>query len=109
MMQKIRGAGVDTNPQFLYKVEGSDQTGTNLNANQIERFKIVQNAKQQGAETADDFVEQMLIASSPIQMLAQKQLNNRDARFSKEQLKSIFNRYSPVIQITNPNYVEPEL
>jgi hypothetical protein len=51
----------------------------------------------------------MLIASSPIQMLAQKQLNNRDARFSKEQLKSIFNRYSPVIQITNPNYVEPEL
>ena len=108
-MQKIKGAGVDTNPRFLYKVEGSDQTGTNLNANQIERFKIVQNAKRAGANTADDFVEQMLIASSPIQMLAQKQLNNRDARFNKTQLKSIFNKYSPVIQIANPNYVEPEL
>ena len=109
MMQKIKGAGVDTNPRFLYKVEGSDQTGTNLNANQIERFKIVQNAKRAGANTADDFVEQMIIASSPIQMLAQKQLNNRDARFNKTQLKSIFNKYSPVIQIANPNYVEPEL
>ena len=64
----------------------------------LKRYNLV---KASGATTLNQFISR----AGPVQQYA-KDTFGKNASFSKEQLKIIYDRYSPLALQTNPNYKE---
>ena len=84
--------------EFMLQMGGGDSTQSfMLTPDRKRKYDIV---KATGADTFEQFLER----STPMQQYAKEISGNPNAEFSTEQLKQIFNLYSPLTLVRNPNF-----
>ena len=82
----------------MLQVGGGDRTQSfTLTPDRRKKYDIV---KGTGAQTIQEFIAR----SAPMQEYAKEISGNPNAEFSKEDLTKIFNLYSPLTLVRNPNF-----
>ena len=90
--------GFTEEKEFMLQVGGSDRTQSfTLTPDRRKKYDIV---KGTGAQTIQEFIAR----SAPMQEYAKEISGNPNAEFSKEDLTKIFNLYSPLTLVRNPNF-----
>ena len=90
--------GFTEEKEFMLQVGGGDRTQSFiLTPDRRKKYDIV---KGTGAQTIEEF----LARSAPMQEYAKEISGNQNAEFSKEDLTKIFNLYSPLTLVRNPNF-----